>query len=66
MGLYKVQVNNMEAYCHSDFWGTQVLYISKLDIYMAANYSGGCVGGAVAPIFEKAIKEMGETTSSNR
>jgi D-alanyl-D-alanine carboxypeptidase len=66
MGMYIVQVNSMDAYCHSGFWGTQVLYIPKLDIYMAANYSGGWGGGAVAPIFEKVIKEMGETTSSIR
>jgi hypothetical protein len=26
---------------------------------MAANYSGGWGGGAVAPIFEKVLKEMG-------
>ena len=66
MGMYKVQVNSMDAYCHSGFWGTQVLYIPKLDIYMAANYSGGWGGGAVAPIFEKVLKEMGEATTYNR
>ena len=66
MGMYKVQVDSMVAYCHSGFWGTQVLYIPKLDIYMAANYSGGWGGGAVAPIFGKVLKEMGEATPSNR
>ncbi|MEY3321177.1 MAG: hypothetical protein RLZZ417_760 [Bacteroidota bacterium] len=66
MGMYKVQVNTMDAYCHSGFWGTQVLYIPKLDIYMAANYSGGWGGKAVAPIFEKVLKEIGNTTPSNR
>ena len=66
MGMFKVQVNNMDAYCHSGFWGTQVLYIPKLDIYMAVNYSGGWGGGPVAPVFEKVLKEMGETNQSNR
>jgi D-alanyl-D-alanine carboxypeptidase len=66
MGMYKVKVDSMVAYCHSGFWGTQVLYIPKLDIYMAANYSGGWGGGAVAPIFGKVLKEMGEATPSNR
>ena len=66
MGMFKLQVNNMDAYCHSGFWGTQVLYIPKLDIYMAANYSGGWGGGAVAPIFEKVLTKMGDTNQSNR
>ena len=66
MGMYKVQLNSMDAYTHSGFWGTQVLYIPKLDIYMAANYSGGWGGKPVAPIFEKVLKEMGDATPSNR
>lgn len=66
MGMYKVQVKGMEAYTHSGFWGTQVLYIPKLDLYMAANYSGGWGGGAVAPIFEKVVNKMEVTIPSNR
>ena len=66
MGMYKVQVNGMDAYCHSGFWGTQVLYIPKLNVYLAANYSGGWGGSAVAPIFEKVLNEMEAATPSNR
>jgi hypothetical protein len=33
---------------------------------MAANYSGGWGGGAVAPIFEKVLNKMGDTNQSNR
>lgn len=58
MGMYRVQVNGMDAYCHSGFWGTQVLYIPKLDLYLAANYSGAWSGGAVAPIFGKVLHAM--------
>ncbi len=58
MGMYKVQVKGMEAYSHSGFWGTQVLYIPKLDLYLAANYSGGWGGGGVAPIFEKVLNAL--------
>ena len=61
MGMYKVQVKGMDAYCHSGFWGTQVLYIPKLDLYLAANYSGGWGGGGVAPIFEKALNALEES-----
>ena len=60
MGMYRVQVKGMEAYCHSGFWGTQVLYIPKLDLYLAANYSGAWAGGAVAPIFEKVLNVLEE------
>lgn len=65
MGMYKVKVNGMDAYSHSGFWGTQVLYIPKMDLYLAANYSGGWGGGAVAPVFEKVLNAMG-TSHSNR
>jgi D-alanyl-D-alanine carboxypeptidase len=60
MGMYRVQVNGMDAYCHSGFWGTQVLYIPKLDLYLAANYSGAWSGGAVAPIFGKVLNALEE------
>lgn len=57
MGMYKVKVNGLETYCHSGFWGTQVIFIPSLDLYMAANYSGGW-RGSVAPIFGKILEEV--------
>jgi D-alanyl-D-alanine carboxypeptidase len=60
MGMFKVKVKGMDAYSHSGFWGTQVLYIPKLDLYMAANYSGAWGGGGVAPIFEKVLNALEE------
>ncbi|GAA0878864.1 serine hydrolase domain-containing protein [Algoriphagus jejuensis] len=57
MGMYRVKVNGLDAYCHSGFWGTQVLYIPELDLYLAANYSAGWRGSAVAPIFGKILEE---------
>ncbi|GAB2496363.1 serine hydrolase domain-containing protein [Algoriphagus taiwanensis] len=57
MGTYKVKVNGLDAFCHSGFWGTQVVFIPELDLYMAANYSGGWRGSAVAPIFGKILLE---------
>ncbi|TDQ15054.1 D-alanyl-D-alanine carboxypeptidase [Algoriphagus boseongensis] len=56
MGMYRVKVNGMDAYCHSGFWGTQVIFIPELDLYMAANYSGGW-RGSLAPIFGKILEE---------
>jgi D-alanyl-D-alanine carboxypeptidase len=58
MGMYKVEVNGLDAYCHAGFWGTQVLYIPELDLYMAANYSIGWRGSAVAPVFGKVLGEI--------
>jgi D-alanyl-D-alanine carboxypeptidase len=66
MGMYKVQVKGMDAYCHSGFWGTQVLYIPKMDLYLAANYSGGWGGGIVAPIFEKFLNAMENVIPTNK
>lgn len=61
MGMFNVQVKGLEAYTHSGFWGTQVLYIPKLDLYLSANYSGGWGGKAVAPIFEKVVNALEES-----
>jgi D-alanyl-D-alanine carboxypeptidase len=61
MGMFKVMINGMEAYTHSGFWGTQVLFIPKLNLFMATNYSGGWRGAAVAPIFEKILLKMGKS-----
>jgi len=60
MGMYKININGMDAFSHSGFWGTQVIYIPELNLYMAANYSGGWRGSAVAPVFEKILLEKGE------
>jgi len=58
MGIYKIQVNGLDAYGHSGFWGTQVVYIPKKDLYLAVNYSGGWAGGSQAPIFGKVLNEI--------
>lgn len=60
MGMYRIQINGMDAYCHSGFWGTQVVFIPELDLYMSVNYSGGWRGSAVAPIFGKILLEKTE------
>ncbi len=64
MGMFKVKVNGMDAYSHSGFWGTQVLYIPELDLYMATNYSAGWRGRAVAPIFDKILLEKEKSNSA--
>ncbi len=58
MGMYRIKINDMLAYTHTGFWGTQVLYIPELDLYMSANYSSIWKGSAVAPIFSKVLDEL--------
>lgn len=58
MGMYRVKIGKLDAYCHSGFWGTQVIFIPEKDLYIAANYSSGWKGGPVAPVFEKLVKEL--------
>ncbi|MHA7130158.1 serine hydrolase domain-containing protein [Algoriphagus namhaensis] len=58
MGMYRVKIDGKMAYTHSGFWGTQVVYIPDLEIFMAANYSSAWRGSAVAPIFSKILEEF--------
>jgi D-alanyl-D-alanine carboxypeptidase len=55
MGIFKSEVNGLEVYSHSGFWGTQVAYFPKLNTTISANYSSGWKGGHDAPIIEKMI-----------
>lgn len=57
IGMYKIKINGLDAFSHSGFWGTQVVYIPELDLFMSTNYSEGWRGSAVAPIFGKILLE---------
>lgn len=65
MGMYRVKIGDYEAYCHSGFWGTMVAFIPEKDMYLAANYSSGWKGSAVAPVLVKMIKEMENASNKN-
>lgn len=58
MGIFKSEVNGLEAYSHSGFWGTQVMYFPKLNTTISANYSRGWKDGHNAPIIEKMINVL--------
>jgi D-alanyl-D-alanine carboxypeptidase len=58
MGIYKTEVNGMEAYSHSGFWGTEVMYIPKLNASISANYSSGWTARGNAPIIEKVVSVL--------
>jgi D-alanyl-D-alanine carboxypeptidase len=63
IGIYRVEVNGLEAFAHAGFWGTQVVYFPSMDLAMATNYSQ-IWKGRIAPVFGEALivlgKEVGE------
>lgn len=50
MGIWKIEINGMEAYTHSGFWGTQVVYIPSINTAVSANYSQRWTKKGVAPV----------------
>lgn len=54
-GIYLIKLKDYDAWTHSGYWGTQVVYIPSLNITMATNYSNGWQVRGQAPVFEKAI-----------
>jgi len=55
LGLWQIKVNGMDAYTHSGFWGTQVVYIPEMDIAISANYSQRWYNSRNAPVISKII-----------
>ena len=55
LGIWRIEVNGMEAYTHSGFWGTQVVYIPKMDMAISVNYSQRWQNSSVAPVISKII-----------
>lgn len=54
IGIYRIEVNGVEAFSHAGFWGTQVAYFPSLDLAMATNYSQ-IWKGRVPPVFGEAL-----------
>jgi D-alanyl-D-alanine carboxypeptidase len=54
IGIYRIEVNGIEAYSHAGFWGTQLIYLPSLDLAMATNYSQ-IWKGRIAPIFAEVL-----------
>lgn len=57
IGIYRIEVNGLEAFSHAGFWGTQVAYFPSLDLAMATNYSQ-IWKGRVPPVFGEALKVL--------
>lgn len=58
IGIYRIEINGVEAFAHAGFWGTQVVYFPSLDLAMATNYSQ-IWKGRVPPVFGEALNAMG-------
>lgn len=59
IGIYRIEINGLEAFAHAGFWGTQVVYLPSLDLAMATNYSQ-IWKGRVPPVFGEALIALGK------
>ncbi|MBC6366830.1 serine hydrolase [Algoriphagus sp. AK58] len=57
IGIYRIEVNGIEAFSHAGFWGTQAIYIPSLDLAVATNYSQ-IWKGRVPPVFGEALMTL--------
>lgn len=57
IGIYRIEVNGIEAFTHAGFWGTQVAYFPSLDLAMATNYSQ-IWKGRIPPVFSESLKVL--------
>lgn len=55
MGMYFIQLNGLDAYTHSGFWGTQVAFVPSMNATIAANYSQIWTARGNAPVLAKAL-----------
>ena len=58
LGIYRVEINGIEGFVHSGYWGTEVVYFPYLNATIAANYSQGWTKSRNAPIIGKLLKEL--------
>ena len=58
MGIWKININGMEGYTHSGFWGTQVVYLPKIKTTISTNYSQHWSEKDIAPIIPKILQTI--------
>lgn len=54
-GIYLVKIHGLDAWTHTGYWGTQVVYVPSMNLTMATNYSNGWQVRGQAPVLEKII-----------
>lgn len=55
MGIWRIEINGVEAYTHTGFWGTQVVYVPSISTVISTNYSQRWTNSAVAPVIPKIV-----------
>jgi D-alanyl-D-alanine carboxypeptidase len=58
MGIFLIQVEGLDAYTHTGFWGTQVIYLPEYNASIATNYSQIWVEKGTAPILTRIVKVL--------
>ena len=53
-GIFLVRLSDTDAWTHTGYWGTQVVYLPELDLTMATNYSDRWQRRGQAPVLEYA------------
>lgn len=54
-GIYLVKLNGLDAWTHTGYWGTQVVYVPAKNVTMATNYSNGWQVRGQAPVLERVL-----------
>jgi D-alanyl-D-alanine carboxypeptidase len=57
-GIYLVKIKDLDAWTHTGYWGTQVVYIPSLNTTIAAHYSNGWQVRGQAPVLEKVVEVL--------
>ena len=58
MGIYRVVINDKEAFTHTGFFGTQLAYFPELNLSIAANYSQRWPISGPAPVIPEFIAAL--------
>lgn len=58
MGIWKIEIHGMEAYTHTGFWGTQVVYIPDINTAITANYSQRWTQQGIAPVIPEILNAI--------
>ena len=56
LGIWRIQIEGVEAFTHTGFWGTQVIYLPELNASVAANYSQIWPIKGTAPLIQEVAK----------
>jgi D-alanyl-D-alanine carboxypeptidase len=55
MGIFRIKINNREAFTHTGFFGTQVAYFPDLNLSIATNYSQRWPISGPAPVIPELL-----------